>query len=490
MRYNFSSLHNSILCKYFFTTFCVLIATGSYAQLCTGTLGNPVVNIDFGSGGSNTGYTPTNAYTYLNDPCPNDGYYTITNSTSNCFGNTWHTVNYDHTGNGGAFMIINASYAPGDFIKTSVKDLCPNTTYEFSSWVMNLVTTNGIEPNITFTVEDVNGTILQQYSTGNIVATALPEWKQYGFIFTTAPNNPEVVLRMTNNAAGGNGNDIALDDIKFRPCNATPVTAAMNAGGQTIKLCDKNDTTLRFNATYGGGFQNPVYQWQQNLGAGNNWQDIAGADQLLYLRSSTGEGDYSYRFSVREQSIFDLAHCRVVTLAANVIVGTNPVVDAGPDKLLIKGNSVQLTGNASGSDNSYEWKPAIYLENSKSSSTLSTPVTDINYLLEVTTPEGCIGSDMVFLKVMPDLYVPSAFSPNNDGINDRWHIPHLFPSRETRVLVYNRLGQQVYAANGVAVNWDGTFKGMPVSAGAYVYYINIPEGKKMATVRGSLIVIR
>ena len=151
------------------------------AQLCTGSLGDPVVNITFGSGGANSGYTATNAYTYTSSFCPNDGYYTITNSTSNCFGNSWYTINSDHTGNG-AFMLVNASYTPGDFFVTTVDNLCPNTTYEFASWIMNVITRfNVIRPNITFKIETPAGVVLNQFSTGDI--GDIGQWKQYGFFF-------------------------------------------------------------------------------------------------------------------------------------------------------------------------------------------------------------------------------------------------------------------------------------------------------------------
>jgi len=184
------------------------------AQLCNGSLGDPVVNITFGSGGNNTGFTPTNAYTYTSSQCPNDGSYTITNSTVGCFGNSWHTVMADHTGNG-AFMLVNASVEPGDFFLTTVTDLCPNTTYEFAAWIMNVLNKSGIRPNITFSIETTGGTILQQYSTGDIPETFQPTWKQYGFFFSTPVNNAVIVLRMRNNAPGGLGNDLAMDDITF-----------------------------------------------------------------------------------------------------------------------------------------------------------------------------------------------------------------------------------------------------------------------------------
>ena len=95
-------------------------ATGTSAQLCNGSLGDPVVNITFNSG--STAYAPTNAYGYANSNCPDDGYYTITNATSGCFNNHWHTVTKDHTG-GGSFMLINASYEPGDFFVSTVTNL-------------------------------------------------------------------------------------------------------------------------------------------------------------------------------------------------------------------------------------------------------------------------------------------------------------------------------------------------------------------------------
>jgi len=89
------------------------------AQLCTGSLGDPVVNIDFGSGIITNGPIPGNTtnYIYVGTDCPQDGYFTIRNKTTNCFSNTWHTLSEDHTpgDTNGYMMIINASQNPGVF---------------------------------------------------------------------------------------------------------------------------------------------------------------------------------------------------------------------------------------------------------------------------------------------------------------------------------------------------------------------------------------
>ena len=137
----------------FFISVVTFISLFSAAQLCNGSLGDPVVNINFGSGAAGETAFAAPGYTYTNSACPSDGSYTITNFTSGCFRDNWHTVNADHSGNG-AFMLVNASFQPADFFLTTVTGLCRNTTYEFSMWIMNVLkSAGGIQPNITFSIE-------------------------------------------------------------------------------------------------------------------------------------------------------------------------------------------------------------------------------------------------------------------------------------------------------------------------------------------------
>src|ERR1700760_2585083 len=103
--------------KIFLPAIGLFFATQSMAQVCTGALGDPVINQDFGSGtspGPQLSASETTYNYYAND-CPNDGSYTIASQTNACFGRTWHSLT-DHTGNpNGYMMIINASNDPGLF---------------------------------------------------------------------------------------------------------------------------------------------------------------------------------------------------------------------------------------------------------------------------------------------------------------------------------------------------------------------------------------
>src|SRR5262245_24880595 len=163
------------------------------AQLCKGSLGDPIVNITFGAG-ANPGQplaAATTTYQYVANDCPSDGFYTVRNSTTGCFYNEWHTLSADHTGNpNGYFMLVNATYQPGAFYLETVRGLCSNTTFEFAAWICNVhkptaCSGNGIEPNLTFSIEKTDGTVLSTYNTGNIPKMANPTWQQVGFFFTT-----------------------------------------------------------------------------------------------------------------------------------------------------------------------------------------------------------------------------------------------------------------------------------------------------------------
>ena len=462
------------------------------SQICSGSFGDPVVNITFGQIGApqGTNFVPSSSYKYQTVDCPDDGFYTVTNATSNCFGNTWYTVSKDHTG-GGNFMLVNASFDPGDFFLTSVTDLCPNTTYEFSSWVMNVITRfNSILPNITFRIEQPDGTVLARYDTGDIPVTAGPEWKQYGFIFTTPPTNAVIVLRMTNNAPGGIGNDIALDDITFRPCGATIIAGIQNNPTDTVNVCEGDRTNYTFSGSASSAFQTPVNRWQLSTDLGKTWNDIAGATTLTYLRFSTpAPGNYWYRLTVVDSTVAGVPSCRIASNVLVINVHPKPVADAGPDRIYIKGYPVTLSAIASGENVSFNWSPTSFMDDPSLIDPTIIPRNDIMYKLFVQSAFDCTNEDSVKVSVVEGIYVPTAFTPNNDGKNDYWRIPFLDTGLEADVKIFNRWGQLVYHVASATVSWDGKMNGRPQASGTYVYIVTF-KNNKLPEMKGTFTLIR
>lgn len=473
---------------YFFRTILVvcLILTAQllYGQLCSGSLGNPVVNITFGSAGApDNSFTPPAAYSYTTSNCPNDGFYTITPSTQGCFSGSWHTVISDHTGNGN-FMLVNASYTPGDFFRTQVSNLCPNTTYEFAAWIMNVLRGPGIAPDLTFTIEKTDGTVLGQYSTGAVPATISPQWQQSGFFFVAPADNPIVILRITNNAPGGMGNDLALDDITFRPCGPA-VTANISGTSGDVNVCEVNQEQLQFDADPSSYYLSPSIQWQLSTDSGKNWIDIQGATAGSYVRNKTLPGNYWYRFTVAESGAPAL--CRIISNILIINVWPKPVADAGPDRVLIAGDTITLKAKAD-PNSAYRWSPAQHLSDPFALTPLAFPSSQKTYNLEVISSHGCIKEDQVTIRVIDKIYIPTAFTPNNDGRNDQWRIPYIDPEWETSLKIYNRSGQLIHQQEGAYLSWDGRINGVIQPSGVYVYVLLLKSSG--VSYKGTITLIR
>ncbi|MDN5285215.1 MAG: type sorting protein [Mucilaginibacter sp.] len=307
--------------------FCCLILGQQQcqAQLCTGSLGDPVVNINFGAGtATHAGAlaTGTTSYTYSSADFPTDGSYTVENSTAGA-GNVWWSTT-DHTGNtGGYMMVVNASVSKTDyFYKSTVSGLCPGTTYEFAAWVVNLLRSRDISPpNITFTISTTGGTVLGTYTTGSIpLNSSGPVWTQYGLYFTTPANVSDVVIQMTNNSSGGApANDLALDDITFRACGPVMVSSFSSSAALTsLSSCSGAAQTFTLTSAVSTGYTSPVYKWQINNGTG--WVDIRGATGTTYTATQpTVAGTYQYRLvsseAVNAGSVACLVASNLLTLS-------------------------------------------------------------------------------------------------------------------------------------------------------------------------------
>jgi len=311
--------------------FCLLGCLGAVAQTCTGGLGPPILNITFGQGltpGGPLANGITNL-TYVDNFCPSDGQYTITSYTSGCFGGTWLVTGEDHTRNqAGRFMLINASYQPSDFYVQKVDGLCQGTNYQFAAWIANMATyPRQILPNITFRIEKTDGTVLATYGTGDIPQANPFIWDQFAFYFNTPPGVSSVVLRMTNNAPGGIGNDLALDDITFRASGPLVQLAVAGYPSDTISVCDYNQQVMTINATVGSCYPSQEVQWQQSSDSGSTWKDIPGANTTTYVRPTTAPGVYFYRLVVAQTGNLG-TNCEVFSnpLEVNIIKKPSPAV--------------------------------------------------------------------------------------------------------------------------------------------------------------------
>ncbi|MGG9960683.1 PKD domain-containing protein [Ferruginibacter sp. SUN106] len=153
-----------------------------------------------------------------------------------------------------------------------------------------------------------------------------------------------------------------------------------------------------------------------------------------------------------------------------VNVYSKVIANAGPkDTSVVLGEPLAL--NATGGV-TYLWNPITWLNNPAIRNPVSLPQSDILYVVTATSAGGCIGTDSILVhvfKVDPDMYVPTAFTPNGDGNNDILK-PILLGMKELRYFrVYNRFGNLVYSTTEIGKGWDGIYGGKGQDPATFVW---------------------
>ncbi|UEG51124.1 gliding motility-associated C-terminal domain-containing protein [Ferruginibacter lapsinanis] len=162
---------------------------------------------------------------------------------------------------------------------------------------------------------------------------------------------------------------------------------------------------------------------------------------------------------------------------------------AGNDTIIAVGQPFQLHALGGGT---YSWSPSEGLSNVA----IADPVVKLDhdqaYYLTITNSAGCIASDTIRIKVYDSVavYVPNAFTPNHDGLNDVLHA--IAPGYTVNYFaVYDRHGKLVFQTHDANAGWDGNFNGTPQYEGAYVWLVKATNYRGYSVVKkGSVILVR
>jgi gliding motility-associated-like protein len=179
------------------------------------------------------------------------------------------------------------------------------------------------------------------------------------------------------------------------------------------------------------------------------------------------------------------------TLSLNIEVKPLPIVTVTPKDTLVKyGRGVRLQANGA---NLYYWSPVASLNSPTGSSVLATVIDSATYIVTGLAENGCRNTDTAHLRVdyRDALFVPTAFTPNGDRVNDEFKISNLSFQKISEFRVFNRWGQEIFSTNDGARGWDGSWKGVEQPTGVYQYIIRIayPDGMT-ETYKGDVTLIR
>jgi gliding motility-associated-like protein len=165
---------------------------------------------------------------------------------------------------------------------------------------------------------------------------------------------------------------------------------------------------------------------------------------------------------------------------------------AGPDDTADFYTPYRLQGSGGGS---YLWTPGSPLLNN---ATVSNPVALLTettqFVLEVRDPIGCNDLDtvVIYVRLSDDFYVPNAFTPNGDGLNDYFSpVPLGGIASLDYFAVYNRFGNLVFQTSDITRRWDGAYAGRPQDPGNYVWVLKGKNRRgEMKFLKGNVILIR
>ena len=171
-----------------------------------------------------------------------------------------------------------------------------------------------------------------------------------------------------------------------------------------------------------------------------------------------------------------------------VIYSTN--VFAGNDTIAAAGQPVQL--NASGGLG-YTWTPSAPLNNPAIANPVAILSATQTFTVKAFTPEGCESFDDVTVKIYngPDIYLPNAFTPNGDGVNDVFRGIPVGVKQFNYLRIFNRWGQLIFSTGDYNKGWDGTWQGQNQPGGVYIVLANAIDFKGNAiSKRQNFVLIR
>jgi gliding motility-associated-like protein len=296
------------------------------------------------------------------------------------------------------------------------------------------------------------------YKVNDATAPSTYTWKIDGITQSSIRNDISItwntpgVFQLTVQEHANNGCD---GDIRSGTVYVNPLPVA-NAGPDAV-VCF--GSTVRLNGSGGD-----IYQWSPST-------YLSSATVANPVAKIPFAGTYKYVLNV--SSVYGCKSVNSDTVSFTVLPAVK--VFAGRDTFVTVNQPLQL--NAVDLNNShftgYTWSPSFGLNNSG----IKNPVAVLNslgatsYIVTARTAEGCEDKDDIKITVFAkaDLYVPTAFTPNGDGLND-FAVVIPVGIRELKYFnIFNRWGELVFSTKNSLIGWNGTYKGKEQDGNVFVW---------------------
>jgi gliding motility-associated-like protein len=113
------------------------------------------------------------------------------------------------------------------------------------------------------------------------------------------------------------------------------------------------------------------------------------------------------------------------------------------------------------------------------------------YFLTVSNECGIASKGINILPGVCRLYIPTAFTPNGDNLNDVFRIKQHFPVKMFNMRIFSRYGEIIFDSNSMQAGWDGIYKGQKLPSGNYVWIVSVEyNDNRIENLRGTVMLMR
>lgn len=351
------------------------------------------------------------------------GYYIVENNAAKYYP---PYTGHDRTTGKGNFLIVDGDSINGRRVWYQDVSVNPNTDYYFSCWVSNIFvppvaqlqfSVNGVEIGPPFSP-------VQEYN----------KW-MFAWVKWNSGSNTTATFSIDNKVTVFQGNDFGLDDISLTACVPDPFFN-IDIGNDT-SICSED--SVRLDA--GAGFSS--YLW--NTGSQN---------RVIYTK---GKGEYSVTTGKDDCYAKDAMNLDFLPVPYIGFDSDYILCEESHDSIILRVDPDYQTFWQPSGDTSYE----LIINTSG------------NYSCFVTRKDGCTNTAIFEVRNLcyPVHYVPNAFYPNGDGLNDVFAPSGLYMVGY-HMAVFNRWGERVFETNDISKGWDGAYNLKPCEEGVYFWVID------------------
>ena len=313
------------------------------------------------------------------------------------------------------------------------------------------------------------------------IDTALCEGSSVKFLPIVTPSGATYQWRPLGTTATA-----TIDNVTLLNATVSPVNDATYVLKASIGTCEKEDTvnvTVRLKPVVDAGPNTAICLGDSSLLTGSvtnttgpiasyAWTPSATLSSPTTLVTWAKPLQTTWYTLTTSTDLLAYGCAFTSTDSVRVTIQAPIAANAGSDTIAVKGSQHQLYG--SGGTN-YTWSsPTANVLNPFIKNPKAIINNDAVFYLKVTDGVGCAGYDTVYVKVYdgPKYYIPNAFTPNGDGVNDIFRPIPVGISNTVYFRVFNRYGELVFETNSYLKGWDGSYKGKQQPNDVYIWMIS------------------